>query len=508
MPLHLEINDEFQQAVDLIENSNKNLFITGKAGTGKSTLLDYCYNHSQKNIVLLAPTGVAALNVKGQTIHRFFGFPINITVQQIENKEFKPRAIRIFHSLETLVIDEASMLRADLLDCINAFLKIYGPKKDVPFGGVQMVFVGDLYQLPPVVNPHEDEFFKQNYSSPYFFNANVFLEIPLQVIELKKVYRQKDKDFIELLNHIRNNRITPEDLQKLNSRVRAKLDDIKFQNFRISLTTTNQLADEINQQCLDELDGSLYTAEAEVSGDFNKESFPTSDNLNFKIGSQIMFLNNDAKNRWVNGSIGHIENIKLRDEKIRYIEVRLHGNQRLVAVFPYTWEIFKYKLEGKEIIADSVGAFTQYPFKLAWAVTIHKSQGKTFDNVEIDIGNGTFATGQVYVALSRCTSFEGISLKKPISQRHILTDYRINEFMSDFSDDAELADYSKMRKLNEAIKEHQTIEIIYVKTDGKRYRRKVIPEYIKAGNVLCFCTERQAPRSFAIERILNIKRLP
>lgn len=193
MPLQLEINDEFAQAVDLIENSRQHLFITGKAGTGKSTLLDYCCNHSQKNLVLLAPTGVAALNVKGQTIHRFFGFPVNISVPQIENKEFKPRAVRIFKSLETVVIDEASMLRADLLDCIDAFLCLYGPEKDKPFGGVQMIFVGDLYQLPPVINSHEHEFFAQNYETPYFFSAEVFKKIPLQVIELKKFIVRKIK---------------------------------------------------------------------------------------------------------------------------------------------------------------------------------------------------------------------------------------------------------------------------------------------------------------------------
>lgn len=504
MPLQLEINDEFAQAVDLIENSRQNLFITGKAGTGKSTLLDYCYNHSQKNLVLLAPTGVAALNVRGQTIHRFFGFPVNISVQQIENKEFKPRAVRIFKNMEAVVIDEVSMLRADLLDCIDAFLRLYGPETGRPFGGVQMIFVGDLYQLPPVIGNHEQEFFALNYASPYFFSAAVFRQIPLQVIELKKVYRQKDKDFITLLNHIRNNRVTGEDIAQLNSRVGAALNG-GAEDFKISLTTTNRLADEINAQCLDELDGAVYTSEAEIEGDFGKETYPTAKELDFKIGSQIMFLNNDAKNRWVNGSVGRIVGLKERDGRIRYVEVRLQAGQRLVAVFPFTWEMFKYKLEGTEIISESVGSFTQYPFKLAWAVTIHKSQGKTFDNVEIDIGTGTFATGQLYVALSRCTSFDGISLKKKILPRHILIDERINEFMSNYSDDVELSELLKRRKLDEAIKQQREVEIIYRKTDGKRYRRRILPQKIFQGRLLAFCQERQEPRTFLIERILNVK---
>lgn len=505
MPLQLEINEQFQRALDLIEHSREHLFITGKAGTGKSTLLDYCYGHCEKNIVLLAPTGVAALNVKGQTIHRFFGFPVNISVGQIYSGDFKPRAVRIFRRLETLVIDEASMLRADLLDCIDVFLRKYGPVKDKPFGGVQMVFVGDLYQLPPVVSNRELDFFHRNYATPYFFSAAVFREIPLKVIELKKIYRQKDQDFIELLNHIRNNQVTPDDLQKLNSRVGAKIEVQGAEEFKINLTTTNRTADDLNSSCLESLGGSLYTSTAEVDGSFSPESFPAPEELKFKIGSQIMFLNNDAKNRWVNGSVGTIENIKFREDKIRLVEVRLQADQRLVAVFPYTWEIFKYKLEGSEIISEVAGSFTQYPFRLAWAVTIHKSQGKTFDNVDIDLGSGTFAAGQLYVALSRCTSFEGISLKVPVNLRHIQVDERINEFMSEYSDEIVLSPLRRHRKLEQAIASRCKIEIIYQKMDQKRYKRVIIPIHIRDGNLLAFCTERQAQRTFKLERILNIR---
>lgn len=218
-----------------------------------------------------------------------------------------------------------------------------------------------------------------------------------------------------------------------------------------------------------------------------------------------MFLNNDAKNRWVNGSVGTIENIKFREDKIRLVEVRLQADQRLVAVFPYTWEIFKYKLEGSEIISEVAGSFTQYPFRLAWAVTIHKSQGKTFDNVDIDLGSGTFAAGQLYVALSRCTSFEGISLKVPVNLRHIQVDERINEFMSEYSDEIVLSPLRRHRKLEQAIASRCKIEIIYQKMDQKRYKRVIIPIHIRDGNLLAFCTERQAQRTFKLERILNIR---
>lgn len=508
MPLQLEINDEFQQAIDDIENSHRHIFITGKAGTGKSTLLDYCYNHCSKNIVLLAPTGVAALNIKGQTIHRFFGFPINISPERITNKDYRPRAVKLYKNLETLIIDEVSMLRADLLDCINVFLKMYGPERGQPFGGVQMIFVGDLYQLPPVITSAEQTFFNQKYTSPYFFSAAVFNDIKLEVIELKKIYRQKDQDFIELLNRIRGNSVTSEDINRLNSRVGASTNSSLAQSFKISLTTTNKQADVVNQDCLEVIDGVCYIFKAVIDGDFKPEYYPTAEVLSFKTGSQIMFLNNDAKNRWVNGSVGHIEGVKMRDGTIRYLEVRLQHNQRLVAVFPYTWEIFKYTLEGTEIISESVGSFTQYPIRLAWAVTIHKSQGKTFDNVEIDIGNGTFASGQLYVALSRCTSFEGISLKRNLQKHHILTDYRINEFMSNYCADIEVSEFNKIQLLEEASRRRQKVEIIYRKADNQESRRQIIPLHIRADNLLAFCTQRQEQRTFTLSRIQAIKLIP
>ncbi len=503
MEQSLDISAEFQQAFDLFENSKSHLFITGKAGSGKSTWLDYCCRKSAKNIVVLAPTGVAALNVHGQTIHRFFGFPINISVEKIKNKDFTPRAKRIYKRLDTLIIDEVSMLRADILDCIDTFLKMYGPKEETPFGGVQMIFVGDLYQLPPVISRQEETLFKQKYISPYFFSADVFKSIPLKVLEFTTIYRQKDTQFIALLNRIRSNKVTGSDINLLNTRVIPLDDNEKKDSFRINLTTVNQLANDINSKRMEALDGQLYISHAVIDGTFSTDYYPTSENLEFKLGAQIMFLNNDSKNRWVNGSIGHIENICLRDGNIRFLKVRLHEEQTLVDVFPYTWEIYKYTLQEKELIAEVAGSFTQFPFRPAWAVTIHKSQGKTFSQVDIDIGQGTFATGQLYVALSRCRSFEGLRLAKPVSLRHILTDWHVAEFMKKYQSPLPLSEAEKITFLTQAAQERKKIEIIYHKTDGNTSHRTIIPIRIIGENLLAFCVQRQAQRSFNLSR-LNI----
>lgn len=503
MPQQIEINPEFEQALNIIENSSRHLFVTGKAGTGKSTLLEYCYNNCNKNMVLLAPTGVAALNIKGQTIHRFFGFPINISVEKITSRQFMPRAKRIYKNLETIIIDEASMLRADLLDCINAFLQLYGPEPEKPLGGVQLVFVGDLYQLPPVITPQEQDYFYQKYNSPYFFSADIFKKIPLDVIELNKIYRQKDNDFIELLSRFRSNSITAGDLTRLNSRLNATQKISALTDYQISLTTTNQQADTINQQRLDALDSIAYCATAVIDGNFNADYYPTSENLFFKTGAQIMFLNNDAKNRWVNGSLGFIEKISLDNGRIKHISVRLHDNHKLVEVFPYSWEIFKYTMEGKEIISEVIGSFAQFPFRLAWAVTIHKSQGKTFDHVCLDVGRGTFAPGQLYVALSRCTSFEGLSLTRPVTRSHVLTDSRIFDFMSQYNPQ-ELSTENRMQLLQNGINKRSKLEIVYTKADGEKSRRIIIPLHIRGDKLLAFCTQRQEQRTFVLDRIAKI----
>lgn len=502
MPLQIEITPEFKEAFELVCNSSRHLFITGNAGTGKSTLLDYCRRHCKKNLVVVAPTGVAALNVQGQTIHRFFGFPVNVTPEKIKNYQIMPRAKRIYKQLQTLIIDEASMLRADILDCIDAFLRLYGPDADKAFGGVQLVLVGDLYQLPPVVSAQERSYFNACYETPYFFSAAAFRSISLRVVELTKIYRQKDNAFIDLLSRIRSNTAGDDDIKALNARLDAPLPD---DDFCICLTTTNQLADRINAAELARINAPAYVSYAVVDGSFKEEYFPTAEQLELKAGAQIMFLNNDLKGRWVNGTLGLIEEVKLGPEKIRFLRIRLQNSQKLVDVFPYTWEIFKYSLLGKEIVSEPAGSFTQFPLRLAWAVTIHKSQGKTFNRLRLDIGSGTFAAGQLYVALSRCTSFDGLSLAKPVKAAHILSDERIVDFMRSYTAAGALPAETKIRLLRKAALERRKLEIAYRKTDGKLSRRVIIPTGIKGENVQAFCIQRQQQRSFNINRIEMLK---
>lgn len=502
MPLQIEITPEFKEAFELICHGKQHLFITGNAGTGKSTLLDYCRRNCKKNLVVLAPTGVAALNVQGQTIHRFFGFPVNVTPEKIKNFQILPRAKRIYKQLQTLIIDEASMLRADLLDCIDAFLRLYGPDAEQSFGGVQVVLVGDLYQLPPVISSAERSFFASRYETPYFFSAEVCRSINLRVIELNKIYRQKDARFIELLSRIRHNTASEDDIKALNARLHAVFPD---DSFCISLTTTNQMADKINMAGLNKINAPSYLSHAVADGSFKQEYYPAAEELELKTGAQIMFLNNDMKGRWVNGTLGLIEDIKSTSEKIRFLRVRLQENQKLVDVFPYTWEIYKFSLIGKEIVSEPAGSFTQFPLRLAWAVTIHKSQGKTFDRLKLDIGSGTFAPGQLYVALSRCTSFEGLCLEKPVSFAHILSDERIVEFMHRYTGNGVLSDEEKIRLLQKAALNRQKLEILYRKANGETSRRIIIPTHIKGENVQAFCIQRQQQRSFNISRIEMLK---
>lgn len=424
--MSLDINPEFEKAIDAMEKTDNHFFVTGKAGAGKSTLLSHYCQTSKKEIVVLAPTGVAALNVNGQTIHSFFNFYIDVTVEKIINKEVAPYSKRLYRQLKTIIIDEISMVRADLMDCIDVFLRMYGPYQDEPFGGVQMIFFGDLYQLPPVVPKLEQAIFETHYDTPYFFSAHVFKQIDFETITLTKIYRQQDQVFINLLDHVRHNEVTYQHLNLLNKRfIRSMPSKLGQSNdLFIHLTTTNRKADDINQWHLAQLEGQLLESKAAIKGDFTKEYYPTLDRLSLKIGAQIMLVNNDTNKRWHNGTIGIIEAVvKRRNKKGLLVKLEESGEQ--VVVHPFKWEVYRFTLEDNKIVANPVGTFTQFPVRLAWAITIHKSQGKTFDKVIIDLGRGTFVPGQLYVALSRCRTFEGIYLKQPIQPRHIETDPRI-----------------------------------------------------------------------------------
>jgi ATP-dependent DNA helicase PIF1 len=515
----IEINPQFRRALDLMETTGKDLFITGKAGTGKSTLLEYFRATTGKRIAVLAPTGVAALNVRGQTIHSFCGFKPDITLDAVKKLPAR-KSVRaeLVRNLEAVVIDEVSMVRADLLDCVEKFLRLNGPHSRRRFGGIQMIFIGDLYQLPPVVVSAERELFTLHYETPFFFSARVFAEASqaLEFVELEKIYRQSDPEFIRLLNAIRNASVTDEDLARLNANLDPGFvppDD----GFYVHLTSTNDLAAERNRERLVRLPGPPQVYEGFLEGDFERSSLPTDERLEVKAGAQVMLLTNDPLGRWVNGTIGRILEILKAPGEDDVIQVELPDG-RQVEIGPNIWEIFRFTFDGeaRKIVSEPVGAFTQYPLKLAWAITIHKSQGKTFDRVVIDIGRGTFAHGQIYVALSRCTSFQGIVLRKPIRRPHIRMDWRVVRFLTRFQyakADALLSYADKVGMIEEAIDEARDLEIVYLKPDDTKSRRRIRPESIEMmeyggrrfEGLQAYCYEREDMRHFRIERILELK---
>ncbi len=419
----LGLSQEFKDALDAMD-AGQNLFIAGRAGTGKSTLLRIFRETTRRNCVVLAPTGVAALHVGGQTIHSFFGFPPRL----LQKKDIQPnrRYKRIFDRLQVLIIDEISMVRADLLDAIDYGLRI-NRSDNRPFGGVQVIFFGDLYQLPPVVStPQERLYFREVYPTAYFFSADVLSQIELEVIELHQVYRQDNRHFLRLLEGIRNATIDEDDLADLNSRYQPE-QDISRQHY-LTLAARNNKVNEINQRELDALVNPLHTYLAEIKGNFPEPLYPTDAVVKIKEGAQVMTLRNDTEKRYVNGSIGVVEQCKPDSILLRITE---EGRTEVVEVGYEEWEVVRYNIDAEDpskIGTEAVGKFRQLPIRLAWAVTIHKAQGKTFDSVIIDLGAGAFESGQTYVALSRCRSLEGIVLATPLQPRDVMVDPAIVEY--------------------------------------------------------------------------------
>jgi hypothetical protein len=383
--------------------------------------LKYFRSKTKKNIVVLAPTGIAAINVTGSTIHSFFRFPLDvIEPNRITKNEDR---VQLFAKLDIIIIDEISMVSADMMDGIDYALRLHR-ENNLPFGGVQMVFFGDLYQLPPVVVGQElKNYFNTEFGSPYFFSAHVFRQFNFRIIELQRIFRQSDPSFIGLLNNIREGKTIQNELSNLNTRVvpnfAAQRDDLF-----ITLATTNAIADSENHRRLNHLTTSAQTYQATIQGTFEESAYPTDFLLTLKKSAQIMMTKNDPSKRWVNGTIGKISNLKEAT-----IEVEIEGSK--YEVEKAVWEVieYKYNRDEKKIGPLVKGSFTQYPVKLAWAVTIHKSQGRTFDQVVIDLGNGAFAHGQTYVALSRCRSFEGIILKQNIRTFDVIVDPKVRAFM-------------------------------------------------------------------------------
>ena len=534
---NLKLSDESKDVIDTLENSGENLFITGRAGTGKSTLLGYFRSTTKKNVVVVAPTGVAALNVRGQTIHGFFKFKIGMTVQDVKKITAEVDQ-KMYKKIDMLIIDEISMVRADLFDCIDRFLRLNGKNPAEPFGGVQIVVIGDLFQLPPVVGPGEGYIFETKYESPYFFDAPAYKQGFFQVIELTHVYRQQDPVFIDILDKIRTGeadmqhveyvnrmcleidgkKVTMTDVQtadiavadslyvndegipyddeerdedgnivvrknmqtssrksahtqglsegiakdEQNSEKNKLIQDLKKQfdasgikglsfgikttdssmgasavgnsdvsatgikKLTVYLVTTNALADKINTEKLEEIKTPSKIYKGALVGRFEQKNAPAPEQLILKLGAQVMTLKNDPGGKWVNGDIGTVE--KLLDASVR---IRFEDG-RVEEVVGDTWEMVRYEYDElhDQLESEVVGKYTQIPIKLAWAVTIHKSQGKTFDTAIIDFGKGTFAHGQAYVALSRVRSLQGITLKNPLRAQDVRVDERIRDFLA------------------------------------------------------------------------------
>ena len=429
-------NKEWQDALQIVDFTRRSLFLTGKAGTGKSTFLRYVDKHTKKKHVILAPTGIAAINAGGATLHSFFRLPFHPLLPNDtrydrrhikETLKYTSEQRKMLRELELIIIDEISMVRADIIDFIDKVLRIYTRNYE-PFGGKQLLLVGDIYQLEPVVKEEDRQLLSPFYASAYFFNAKVWQQMQLVSIELRKVYRQKDDRFIALLDRIRQNTATQQDLQSLNARVGT---EGTAEGLSIILAARRDIVDYTNEQRLAALEGNPSIFYGTIRGDFPDSSLPTPMELALKPGAQVIFIKNDKEKRWVNGTLGTVIAIDeeggiitVADEQLNEFDVERE-----------VWENVRYTFNEKEqkIEEQLLGTYEQFPLRLAWAITVHKSQGLTFSQVSIDFTGGVFAGGQTYVALSRCTSLQGISLKAPIRQQDIFVRAEVVRFAQQYN---------------------------------------------------------------------------
>ena len=449
LPENLDLNNpEFQNVWSLIQHTRHSVFLTGKAGTGKSTFLKYICAHTQKKYVVLAPTGIAAVNVGGQTLHSFFKIPFkpllpidpDFSQRRIRNTlRYTKDRVKLIKELELIIIDEISMVRADIIDFIDKVLRIFSGNMREPFGGKQLLFVGDIFQLEPVVTRDMREILSRFYKQFFFFNANVFNQLGLIPIELKKIYRQNDGAFISMLDRIRIGRPDRLDMCGLNGRCNPT--HPSSNEFSITLATRRDTVDSINDEHMAALKSQEYVFSGEIKGTFPENDLPTSKELVLKCGAQVIFIRNDKEGRWINGTIGKISSLDTN------VKVELEDGS-VYAVEPDIWENIQYSYdeEKKVVVENILGTFVQFPIKPAWALTVHKSQGLTFNNVIIDFAGGAFTSGQTYVALSRCTSLEGITLLKPLSERDIIVNPAVISFSYTFNNQSAVDDAIKYEK--------------------------------------------------------------
>ncbi|WP_024794698.1 AAA family ATPase [Tomitella biformata] len=474
----LVLTEEFHHALALLA-SGENLFLTGRAGTGKSTLIRHFLAQTRRRVVVAAPTGIAALGVGGYTIHRLFSFDARTTLDDVDGGGYSPqRFAKTLAGLDTLIIDEASMVRADLFDMLVIALERFGPEPGQPFGGVQVVLVGDLHQLPPVVTQLEAEYFRTRYASPYFFSADRFRRADFPTVDLTRVFRQAgDERLAAILNGIRDGILDGPATLELNARA-----DPHFlppaDEFWLTLAATNSIVNARNAQRLDLLEGEEFTHFAERVGELELFEAPTDDALRFKVGAQVMMLTNDSAERWVNGTLGRITRFRWTDDGAVVTVDFINGERADVTAFK--WEATRPVIDGGRLRHEAIGSYTQLPFRLAWAITIHKAQGQTLDRMVVDLTGGTFASGQLYVALSRCTAIEGLVLTRPVRPKDLKIDRRIVRFLQAVVPDAQPRRYCAIGILTvgeeSRLARPRPVELAVVFEDGTSVSTLVNPQ--------------------------------